>query len=160
MPTTHPACPRVITSLTTWVYCFIAYCVIGTTDMQTRDHLTCACLLICRSKTDLFRVGVSLHPGITRIIIYPVKSMVAYLALSPKEDSSLFLWKDGSALSRDQLVKEVKVAVSKIGVDLKCYAGHSFQIRAAITGACVGIPPPPPKSTIPKCWVDGHMCGT
>ena len=76
--------------------------------------------------------------------------MVAYLALSPKEDSSLFLWKDGSALSRDQLVKEVKVAVSKIGVDLKCYAGHSFQIRAAITGACVGIPPPPPQVHNPQ----------
>ena len=66
--------------------------------------------------------------------------MAAYLALRSKEDGSLFLWKDGSALTRDHLVQEVKSAVSKIGLDPKSYAGHSFWIGAATTAFHVGIP--------------------
>ena len=42
----RPARPREITSLTTWVNCFLAYCAIGTSDMQTRDRLTYARLVI------------------------------------------------------------------------------------------------------------------
>ena len=108
--------------------------------LYSRENPTVVSVKICRSKTDPFRVGVSLYLGITKDFICPVKSLAAYLALRPKEDGPLFLWKEGSALTRDQLVREVKSAVSMIGLDPKSYAGHSFRIGAATTASHVGIP--------------------
>ena len=108
--------------------------------LDSRENPTVASVKIRRSKTDPFRVGVSLYLGITKDIICPIKSLAAYLALRPKKNGPLFLLQEGSALTRDQLVREVKSAVSMIGLDPKSYTGHSFQIGAATTASHVGIP--------------------
>ena len=78
--------------------------------LDLRENPTVVSVKIHRSKTDPFRVGVSLYLGITKDIICPVKSLAAYLALRPKEDGPLFLWKEGSALTRDQLVREGQIS--------------------------------------------------
>ena len=95
---------------------------------------------ICQSKTDPFRLGVTLYLGITRDIVCPVKSMAAYLAVRSREQGPLFLYQDGSPLTRGRLVVVVREALSQMGLDSSNYAGHSFRIGAATTAAQVGIP--------------------
>ena len=101
---------------------------------------------IRQSKTDPFRLGVTLYLGITRDIVCPVKSMAAYLAVRSREQGPLFLYQDGSPLTRGRLVVVVREALSQMGLDSSNYAGHSFRIGAATTAA---------QSPLSKCWVDG-----
>ena len=50
-----------------------------------------------------------------------------------------FLFADGSFLTRD-LVREVRDALSRAGIDCSLYAGHSFRIGAATTAAKQKVP--------------------
>ena len=45
-PPPRPSRPREISSLMTWIYCFVAYCAIRTVDPLTRDMLTYARLVV------------------------------------------------------------------------------------------------------------------
>jgi hypothetical protein len=46
---------------------------------------------------------------------------------------------DGTFLTRDRFVQEVRKALSAAGVDQTKYAGRSFRIGAASTAAAAGI---------------------
>ena len=92
------------------------------------------------SKTDPFRVGVTLYLGATQDVVCPVKSLTSYLAIRSRVEGPLFIWKDGSPLTRTRFVSAVRETLSEIGFDPTLYSGHSFRIGAATTAAQAGIP--------------------
>ena len=52
---------------------------------------------------------------------------------------ALFLFPDGTYLTRQRLVEEVRQALGKAGLDPSKYCGHSFRIGAATTAAEKGM---------------------
>ena len=72
--------------------------------LDSTQHPTVVSVQIRQSKTDLFRLGVTLYLGITRDIVCPVKSMAAYLGVCSREEGAFFLYHDGSPLTRGRLV--------------------------------------------------------
>ena len=92
-----------------------------------------------RSKTDPFGAGVTLHLGATGCALCPLAAMLGYLAVRPSSPGPLFIFKDGSALSRPRLVQALREALRQVGVDDSHYSGHSFRIGAATTAAQAGV---------------------
>ena len=91
------------------------------------------------SKTDPFSAGVRLFLGRTGDVLCPVLAVLRYLALRSSEPGPLFIFNDGSPLSRTLLVTHLREALSKAGVDAKSYSGHSFIIGAASAAARAGL---------------------
>ena len=91
------------------------------------------------SKTDPFGKGSSIFMGRTHADVCPVTAMLGYLALRPSVPGPLFIYEDGSPLSRTRFVRAVRLALQKIGVDASLYGGHSFRIGAATTAAHLGL---------------------
>ena len=56
------------------------------------------------------------------------------------EAGPFFLFADGSFLTRDRFVQEVRAALTCAGVDSSLYSGHSFRIGAATTAAKRKVP--------------------
>ena len=96
-------------------------------------------LNIKHSKTDQGRRGVRVVIGRTDDDICPIAPLLSYLVTRGNKPGALFLWADGSPLSKCKFVEEVRSALSKAGLPAGDYAGHSFQIGAATTAATVGI---------------------
>ena len=92
-----------------------------------------------QSKTDPFRHGVDIFLGRTQADLCPVSALLAYIAARPSVKGPLFVFGDGSFLSRDRLVQAVRVALEQAGFDAKSYTGHSFRLGAATTAAHVGL---------------------
>ena len=75
------------------------------------------CVRLKQSKTDPFRVGVSLFLGCTGRDICPVTAVLAYLAIHPTSQGPLFVFRDGSYLTRDKLVAQLRAGLRLIGID-------------------------------------------
>ena len=65
--------------------------------------------------------------------------MLAYLARRGQEAGPLFLGSDGTPLSKQRLVREVRAALEAGGVQPDGYSGHSFRVGAATTAARQGM---------------------
>ena len=66
--------------------------------------------------------------------------MLAYLALRRgDQEAPLFLYRDGSPLTRSRFVGVIKDTVSALGLPGGDYAGHSFRAGAATMAAKAGI---------------------
>ena len=89
-----------------------------------------------QSKTDPFRRGVSIYLGRTQTDLCPVVAILAYIAVRP---AVMFVFKDGSFLTRDGLVSAIRRALTSAGIDMTGFSGHSFRIGAATTAAMVGV---------------------
>lgn len=110
------------------------------TSIDSRDNLQVLSVHLRYSKTDPFGVGVHLLLGRTGdVTLCPFAATLGYLALQPKTPGPLFIFQDGSPLSRAQLVKHVREVLMLSGVDTTGYSGHSFRIGAASTAAKAGI---------------------
>lgn len=99
-------------------------------------HLT---VHLKQSKNDPFGAGTTIHLGTTGDTLCPVVSMLGYLARRPDTQGPLFIFADGSPLSRPRLIRELKRALQAAGVDTTGYSGHSFRIGAATTAAKAGV---------------------
>jgi len=95
------------------------------------------------SKTDVFRKGVPVVVGAMRRRLCPVAAILQYIvhtrpagAASPK---SFFMFSDGSPLTRERFVKEMRVVLGAVGIKAEKYAAHSFWIGAATTAARCGM---------------------
>ena len=93
-----------------------------------------------KSKTDPFGNGMALFVGRTYHPICPVSAILAFLARRQQGQGPLFIHEDGSPLTKNQLVRQVRLALRHKGVEVSRYSGHSFRIGAATTAAAVGIP--------------------
>ena len=51
----------------------------------------------------------------------------------------LFMFSDGRYLSRDRQVSSLRRVLSAANIDMSCFNGHSFRIRAATTAAKAGL---------------------
>ena len=55
------------------------------------------------------------------------------------EPGLLFVFEDETPLTRDALVREVRAALSRMGIDLTPYSGHSYRSGVASTAAAAGV---------------------
>lgn len=92
------------------------------------------------SKTDPFRRGISVYLGVTGCILCPVAAILDYMVRRSSEAGPFFTFSDGTFLTRDRFVQEVRAALSRASVDSSAYAGHSFRIGAATTAAKRNVP--------------------
>ena len=91
------------------------------------------------SKTDQLRQGVNIIVGRTKSHICPVKSVLAYIACRGFKPGPLFCHRDGSPLTREQLVNNLRTMLAAAGVDYRNFSGQSFRIGAASTAAARGV---------------------
>ena len=107
--------------------------------IDSRENPQVLTVVLRRSKTDQFGTGSYLYLGRTGTTLCPVSAVLAYLAVRPATPGPLFIFKDGSPLSRVQLISHLRDALSQIGVDVTNFSGHSFRIGAATTAAKAGF---------------------
>ena len=97
-------------------------------------------MLLRRAKTDPFGKGVFVCLGRTSSALCPVAAVLGHLAVCPLGEGPLFVFRDGTPLSRDRFVREVRVALAVAHIDHQAYLGYSFHIGAASTAAQAGPP--------------------
>ena len=91
------------------------------------------------SKTDPFRMGVSVYLGTGGGVLCPVSSVLDYMVRRGSAAGPFFTYADGRLLTRQRFVKAVRRAMDQAGVDSSRYAGHSFRIGAATAAAQCGL---------------------
>ena len=69
-------------------------------------------VLLRRSKTDPFGRGIYVYLGGTDLPLFPVAARLHYLATRPSGEDSLFIVGNGSPLTKEHFVSEVKAALS------------------------------------------------
>ena len=83
---------------------------------------------IKQSKTDPFRQGIDLYLGKTGIDICPIQAIVPYLVIRGARSGPLFMFMDGSYLTRQRFASLVTATLQRAGIDDKQYNAHSFRI--------------------------------
>ena len=106
-------------------------------DSHENPHILT--LHLRRSKTDQFARGAHIYLGRTQTVLCPVSALLAYLAVRPPTPGPLFIFADGSPLTRHKLICHLRHAISQLGISAAGYSGHSFRIGAATTAAGIGI---------------------
>ena len=100
------------------------------------------------SKTDQLRQGVNIIVGRTRSQICPMKSVLAYIACRGFKPGPLFCHRDGSPLTREQLVSNLRVAsypgpipsFSMFHADIeKLGIGPGYEVNLRATLATAGV---------------------
>ena len=97
------------------------------------------------SKTDPFRLGVTLYIGATNTELCPEAAVIDYMLARGSKEGPLFLWQNGCFLTRERFVQDVREALMAAGLVAANYAGHSFHIGAATTAAQCGLPSQPSR---------------
>lgn len=93
-----------------------------------------------QSKTDQLRHGVTIVLGKShKFPLCPLSAMLGYLVVRGRSEGPLFMWKDGTFLTRANFVTAVKEACVTAGLDAANFNGHSFRIGAATTAASRGM---------------------
>ena len=78
--------------------------------------------------------------GATNQRMSPVTALLGYLDICPNRSGPLFIFQDGSTLSRERLVSTLHQVLSDVGVSTAQYSRLSFRIGAATTAAKLGVP--------------------
>ena len=91
------------------------------------------------SKTDPFRNGTSIYLGRTGRDLCPVAALLGYITHRGMSPGPRFRFESGQPLTRDALVREIRLALGRVGMDATQYSGHSFRIGAATSAAAAGI---------------------
>lgn len=108
-------------------------------SIDSRDNPQVLVVLLRHSKTDPFSAGFRLFLGRTGEALCPVAAMLGYLAIRPPNPGPLFLFEDGTPLSREKLVINLRTVLAEAGINTSNYSGHSFRIGAASTAAHAGF---------------------
>ena len=69
----------------------------------------------------------------------PVAALAAFQAVKGTRPGPYFVFRDGSVLSSERLVAQLRKNLSDAGVDSSKFAGHSFRIGAATTARARGV---------------------
>ena len=107
--------------------------------VDSRDHPTFLSVSLKRSKTDPFGAGSTIIIGRTNHAICPVTAILSYLSIRESSDGPLFIFQNGTTLSKTRLVTALKNALYTVGIDATGYSGHSFRIGAATAAASAGL---------------------
>ena len=76
--------------------------------VDDRGHPTLIRIHLKSSKTDPFRHGVDIYLGRTGKDLCPVGALLAFMAVRPARQGPLFVYTDGTPLTRDRLVETVR----------------------------------------------------
>ena len=116
-------------------------CALMVSDVaiDSRTNPQVLSIFLRKSKTDPFGEGTHLYMGRTGTLLCPVSALLAYLAVRPNAPGPLFVFEDGTPLSRVQLVAHLREVLSQIGEEVATFSGHSFRIGAATTAARAGF---------------------
>ena len=106
--------------------------------VDSRENPRLVTVHLRQSKTDPFGVGCHVFLGRTNTTPCPVAAILNYLAARPTAPGPLFIFADGTPLSRPVLVSRLREALARAGVDSRHFAGHSFRIGAATAAAQAG----------------------
>ena len=96
-------------------------------------------MIIKCSKTGPSRKGCFIFLGCGSFPLCPVVSLLNYLHLRGPGAGPLFVYRDGTPLSRSRLSSFLQTTLQSAGVPGK-FSGHSFRIGAATTAATRGVP--------------------
>ena len=91
------------------------------------------------SKTDPLRKGCFIFLGRGSFPLCPVVSLTNYLHLHGPGTGPLFIYQNGTPLSRSQLSSFLQTTLQSADIPGK-FSGHSFRIGAATTAARKGLP--------------------
>ena len=91
------------------------------------------------SKADPFGRGVTIYLGRTVQVICPVAATLNYLVRRGQFPGPLFLFQDGSALSKERLIASIHQILMSQGYSSAGITGHSFHIGAATAAARAGL---------------------
>ena len=104
-------------------------------------------MFLKRSKTDQFGRGTEVLIGATANDLCPVEAVRARRGTA---SGAFFCGEGGAPLTKTRFVVLVRAALTRAGVPVAGYSGHSFRIGVATAAAQAGIP----DSTIQAlgCW--------
>ena len=109
--------------------------------VDNRDHPQLLKVTIKQLKIDPFRKGVDHYLGTTDGRLCPVKALLPYLAIKPKNSNSpIFVFKDGRPLTHQHFSHLLNMLLSKLGYNRTLYSMHSLCIGAATTARQANIP--------------------
>ena len=108
-------------------------------SLDSAAHPRVIIVRIKASKTDQFRQGCDVHLGRTDNELCPVAALLAYISARGTEPGPLFHFQSKAPLSREALVRELRTALQRAGMDPSPYSGHSFRSGAASTAAAAGV---------------------
>ena len=110
-------------------------------DVAVDSHTTQSHIVIYfkRSKNDPIGVVTWLHLGATGQRLCPVAALLGYLAVRSPVLGPLFLFRDGTNLSKPRLIGSLRQVLLEVGVDSSRSSGHSFCVRAATAAAKLGV---------------------
>jgi len=92
------------------------------------------------SKTDPFRLGVSIKVAANSSVTCPLAAMRAMERLTPLDGAApLFMMNDGSPLDRAALVGRFRQAIADAGLDEARFNGHSFRRGGAQSLSLAGV---------------------
>ena len=107
--------------------------------VDSHHNPTMVTIHLRHSKTDPFGAGLTIYLGRTGHPICPVSALLSYMSLRGQHPGPLFLFRDGSCLSKQRLLSRINKALASQGVDSAHITGHSFRIGAATTAARLGL---------------------
>ena len=92
------------------------------------------------SKTDQERQGTIVYLNSTGCDLCAVAAILDYLKIKGPKPGIRFIHKNGSALTRSQLVKGIrKMVEAYLDINPRNYSSHSLHIGAAIFAACTRV---------------------
>ena len=102
--------------------------MLGPRDVTVDSHHnpTMVSVFLRRLKSDPFGTGVTIYIGRTGCNICPVSAILGYLVRRGQDPGPLFIFQDGSSLSRQKLVRHVHQALEQQGISYTGLSGHSF----------------------------------
>jgi len=103
------------------------------------SHIPHAIVFVKKSKTDIYNKGVSLYIGCTSNPILCAHCSLRQVVVGRSSESPLFMFTNGSPLSKYVFVRATRLALSLLGYPSHQYSGHSFRAGAATTAASVGM---------------------
>ena len=112
---------------------------VGDVAIDSRQDPRVLTVSLRNSKTDQFGMGTHIYLGRTGNELCPVSAVLAYLAIRQPAPGPLFIFEDGTPLTRRQLITRLHEALSQVGIDVNNVSGHSFRIGAASTAAKAGF---------------------
>ena len=109
-------------------------------DVAISDDNRVLRVFLKRSKTDQFMRGAEVFIGATGDDLCPVDAAREYVARRGTSPGTFFRFAEGVPLTKPRFVELVRSALTRAGVPVDGYSGHSFRIGAATAASQAGIP--------------------
>ncbi len=108
-------------------------------DVGTDSHTSPTVLRvrIKQSKTDPLRQGVDIYLGPTYKDLCPITAMLSHLAVRRNKPGPLFVFQNGTPLTRQRLVLHPQQVLRSLDIDSNKYSKHRFRIGVATTATTV-----------------------